>query len=79
MIDVVTLDLTLGPTNKDREEGINLILRRGWKGFDNFSDDELKELIALIDPKKAEGLLLCAQMLSEAHADEGSVRNQLPK
>lgn len=52
--------------SKDKEDGTEQILRRGWRGFDNFTDEELKQEIAEIDAKIVKGLLLVFKFHEEA-------------
>lgn len=78
MIDVIVTSLLITQDKKDKEDGTEHMLRRGFKGFDNFTDDELKQLIDEIEPKKVEGLLLCAELLAFDREDK-SLQGQKTK
>jgi len=63
MIDVLVTQLMLSREKKDKDDAIELILRHGWRGFNNYSDEELIKEVDQLDAKRAEGLLLCAEIL----------------
>jgi hypothetical protein len=63
MIDVLVTQLMLSREKKDKENAIELILRQGWRGFNNYSDAELIKEVDQLDTKRVEGLLLCAEIL----------------
>lgn len=69
MIDVLVTGLLVTKDKKDKEDGTEHMLRRGFKGFDNYTDDELKQLIDEIDPKRIEYLLLCTELLASDLVD----------
>lgn len=69
MIDVLVTGLLITKDEKDKEDGTEHMLRRGFKGFDNHTDDELKKLTDEIDPKRIEFLLSCAELLASDRKD----------
>lgn len=70
MIDAIVTGLMLNKDEKSKEDAIELILRRGWKGLDNFSDEELKHELEHIDEKGLKFLLSVADLIASVRVDE---------
>ncbi len=66
MIDIIVTELMIEKQTKDKEDAIEIMLRKGWKGFENYSDSELKKIIDEYDQNRIEGLLLVAEILRES-------------
>lgn len=72
MIDVIITKLLTGPYNKEREDGIEFILRHGFKGLDNYSDEELRQMVAEVDQNHLDFLLFCSEIIDLHRKEEKS-------
>lgn len=70
MINVLVANLMLTKNIKDKEDGTEYILRNGFKGFNNFSDEELKKYVEDIEPKKLDFLLLSSKLIASVREDD---------
>ncbi len=64
MINVIVMQLMLSKDIKDKEDSIELILRRGFRGLENFSDEELKHLTDGFDANSVQFLLMASDLVS---------------
>lgn len=69
MIDILVTELMITRNEVDKADGIEYLLRNGFKGFNNYSDENLKKLVDEHDPKKLEWLKACAELL-KIHREE---------
>lgn len=69
--DILVAGLLIGKYDKEKEDGIERILRQGWKGFDNFSDEELEQEINNLDEKYINFLLSASELIEREQESNG--------
>lgn len=69
MIEIIVTELIYSSSEKAVLEGIEHILRNGFKGVNNFTDDELKEYIQNYKPEQLKFLKLATELIKSHKED----------